>query len=163
MRKILVIVILILSFSCNETRKDDVKTGKLTLQSISSNLIHLNGQPFNVSITKGKRVLINYWATWCKPCKKEMPDLIEAQKKLKKENYIFLLVSDEDIDLISEFNSKTNYDFIFFKSTKSISSLGIYALPTTFVFNKKGKAVDKIIGTAAWNSEKMITQLKNIK
>ena len=131
----------------------------------SVNLKDVNGNSVNTAelSNDGKPIVISFWATWCAPCKKEMPDLLEAQKELAKDNYIFLLISDESQEQISEFKKKTNYDFIFLKSTKSNTSFGIYALPTTFIYNERGVKADEIIGAVQWNSKKMIDKLKNIK
>jgi thiol-disulfide isomerase/thioredoxin len=153
---------LLLFFACKKAEKGNSQKKTETLESIS-NIVDLNGESVDMSLFAGKKVLVNFWATWCAPCKKEMPDLLEAQKELAKDNYIFLLISDESQAQISEFKKKTNYDFIFLKSTKSNTSLGIYALPTTFIYNEKGVKADEIIGAVEWNSKKMIDKLKNIK
>ena len=91
-----------------------------------------------------------------------MPDLLEAQELLKEENYVFLLVSDESEDKISEFKSSTEYDFRFLRSTKSFANQGIYALPTTFVYSEEGKLSEKITGMVLWSSDEMIEKLKSI-
>ena len=124
------------------------------------NLVGLNETPFDVSNLKGKKVLVNYWATWCAPCIHEMPDLLEAQEILSKENYVFILVSDESKEQIQEFKGRFNYDFTFLRSPESLSNIGIYAMPTTFIFNEKGKKVKEIIGATKWSSKEMIAQLK---
>ena len=155
MKKVIFIAVFVLIVGCKESSKSKPQKKIETLEKIS-NIVDLNGEPVDVSMFVGKKVLINFWGTWCAPCKREMPDLLEAQKILKKENYIFLLISDESQAQISEFKKKTNYDFTFLKSTKPTTSLGIYALPTTFIYNEKGEKVDKIIGAVHWNSEKMM-------
>lgn len=148
-------------FGCKEPKKE-LKKSNNTIESISY-LVDLDGNTVDLNKLKGKKVLLNFWATWCGPCKKEMPDLLEAQKILTKDNYVFLLVSDESSELITEFKKKTNYDFTFLKATKSMASLGVYALPTTNIYNEKGKKVDQIIGSVKWDSEEIIAKLKNIK
>lgn len=162
MKKVILLVVFTMFIGCKESSKSNIQKKADTLDNIS-NIVDLNGMPVDISMFVGKKVLINFWATWCAPCKKEMPDLLEAQKILKKENYIFLLISDESQAQILDFKKKTNYDFTFLKSTKPTTTLGIYALPTTFVYNEKGEKVDKIIGAVQWSSEKMIGKLKNIK
>jgi len=161
MKKTLVFSMIILFLACKESKGKKNKS-KNTLVNISY-LVDLKGNSYNTSKLKGKKVLINYWATWCGPCKKEMPDLLEAQEILAKENYVFLLVSDESQEKIVEFKNKIKYGFKYLKSAKTASSLGIYALPTTFIYNEKGKEVDKIIGAVRWNSPEMIAKLKNIE
>jgi len=162
MKKVVFVIGFALFFACKESTKNNNQKKIKTVEDIS-NLVDLNGESIDMSMYLGKKVLVNFWATWCAPCKKEMPDLLEAQQILKKYNYAFLLISDESKAQISEFKKKTNYDFTFLKSTKPTNSLGVYALPTTFVYNEKGEKVDEIIGAVQWNSEKMILKLKNIK
>jgi thiol-disulfide isomerase/thioredoxin len=162
MKNLVFIVVFALFIGCKESGKSATQKKIETLSNIS-NIVDLNGEPIDMSMFVGKKVLVNFWATWCAPCKKEMPDLLEAQEILRKDNYVFLLISDESQAQILEFKEKTMYDFTFLRSTKPTNSLGIYALPTTFVYNEKGEKADKIIGAVHWNSEKMIHKLKNIK
>lgn len=159
MKKALFFISIIFLLGCKESKNAKGSEG---LNSIEY-LVDLKGESFDVSSLKGKKVLINFWATWCAPCKKEMPDLLDAQEILSKENYVFLLVSDESEAQIIEFKKQSNYKFTFLRSSQSVSNIGIYALPTTFIYNEKGEKADEIIGAVKWNSEKMIDKLKNIK
>tara|TARA_B110000503_G_scaffold90283_1_gene136542 strand:- start:443 stop:928 length:486 start_codon:yes stop_codon:yes gene_type:complete len=161
MKKMLFFIGVIFFFGCKDSKKS-INISNNSIENISY-LVDLEGNSYDTSYLKGKKVLLNFWATWCGPCIKEMPDLLEAQKILIKENYVFLLVSDESQAQISEFKKKINYDFTFLKATKSNASLGVYALPITYIYNEKGQKVDKIIGSVKWDSEKIITKLKNIK
>jgi thiol-disulfide isomerase/thioredoxin len=160
MKKILFFIAVAFFFGC----KDSKKSNNISNNSIEniSYLVDLEGNAYNKTKLKGKKVLLNFWATWCGPCIKEMPDLLEAQKILIKDNYVFLLVSDESQEQILEFKKQTNYDFTFLKATITNASLGVYALPTTYIYNEKGQKVDKIIGSVKWNSEEIIAKLKNI-
>ncbi|MDG1527630.1 MAG: TlpA disulfide reductase family protein [Polaribacter sp.] len=158
MKKVLFIITFITVFSCKDSQSSKVSNMLNNLE----NLVGLNETPFDVSNLKGKKVLVNYWATWCAPCIHEMPDLLEAQEILSKDNYVFILVSDESKEQIQEFKGKFNYDFTFLRSPESLSNIGIYAMPTTFIFNEKGKKVKEIIGATKWSSKEMITQLKEL-
>lgn len=158
MKKIFFITIFIAVLGCKDSQSSKVSTILNNLES----LVDLKGKSLDISNLKGKKVLVNYWATWCAPCIHEMPDLLEAQEILSKENYVFLLVSDESKEQIQEFKEKFKYNFIFLRSPESLSNIGIYAMPTTFIFNEKGKKVKEIIGATKWSSKEMITQLKEL-
>ena len=69
----------------------------------------LEGNPIEISDYKGKRVLLNYWATWCRPCIEEMPDMEKAQTILEKDNYVFLFASDQSIDKINKFKEARGF------------------------------------------------------
>ena len=147
-------------FGCRDSKKSN-NISNNSIENISY-LVDLEGNSYNKTKLKGKKVLLNFWATWCGPCIKEMPDLLEAQKILIKDNYVFLLVSDESQEQILEFKKQANYNFTFLKATKTNASLGVYALPTTYIYNEKGQKVDKIVGSVKWDSEEIIAKLKNI-
>ncbi len=160
MKKILFFIAVALFFGCRDSKKSN-NISNNSIENISY-LVDLEGNSYNKTKLKGKKVLLNFWATWCGPCIKEMPDLLEAQKILIKDNYVFLLVSDESQEQILEFKKQANYDFTFLKATITNASLGVYALPTTYIYNEKGQKVDKIVGSVKWNSEEIIAKLKNI-
>ncbi|PHQ56945.1 MAG: thiol:disulfide interchange protein [Lutibacter sp.] len=161
MKKIYYCCFLVLLLGCQRTlKKESNKKEEIIKKEIS--FINLNGVEVQLSDFKGKKLLVNYWATWCGPCKKEMPALLHAQELLKDSNYVFLLISDESVDKISEFKAKTNYDFNFLKLKGSIEMLGIYSLPTTYIYNDKGKKVKEIVGAVIWDSKETINTLKNI-
>ena len=156
MRKLVLLsLFFVISCTTKQAKKELQKSEKAV-----SNYIDLNSNPVDLSIYGGKKILINYWATWCAPCIKEMPELLKAQEILKEHNYVFLLTSDEDISVITEFKNKTNYNFTFLKYSKSLASLGIYSMPTTVVFDEKGKKIETIVGSVKWDSEEMIQKLK---
>lgn len=124
--------------------------------------VDLNNNPVDITQYKGKRIVLNYWATWCGPCIKEMPALKIAEDLLENHNYTFLLVSDETISKISDFKMNKKFDFNYLKSVKSIETLGIYSLPTSYIFDENGKKIETIVGTISWDSEQIIEKLKKI-
>jgi thiol-disulfide isomerase/thioredoxin len=97
----------------------------------------------------GKAVLVNFWATWCPPCVAEIPDLNELYNQYKdKFTLIGVSVDREDVKVIQEFylKAKMSYPVIRYSANLQKDFGGVSALPTTFVINKKGKIVDRIIG-----------------
>ncbi len=122
----------------------------------------LHGNPVSLTDFKGKRVVLNYWATWCRPCIEEMPDLVRAQELLKNENYVFLLASDQSLEKIQKFVDKRRFDLTFIRLKDAFAEKGVSALPTTFIYNGAGEQVLKIEGQTDWVSDEMIEKFKAV-
>ena len=83
------------------------------------NVVTLTDDNFENEVDASEKpVLVDYWATWCGPCIKEMPSIKRAEDILEDFGYTFLLVSDETISKISKFKNDRNFDFNFLKSIK---------------------------------------------
>lgn len=109
----------------------------------------LNGKPISLDELKGKIVLLNFWATWCGPCRAEIPDLIDLQKKYKDQFAIVALATDEDdSDLVKKFSQKAGINYRVGMSTDELREAygGIPALPTSFVIDPQGRVVQKHVG-----------------
>jgi thiol-disulfide isomerase/thioredoxin len=109
-------------------------------------LTGLDGKPVTLAGSHGKVILLNFWATWCGPCRAEIPDLIELQNKYKDRLQILGLVVDEDdADAVKEFVGKfgINYPVAIASSETRIQYGGIAALPTSFVLDAEGRIVQK--------------------
>jgi thiol-disulfide isomerase/thioredoxin len=88
-------------------------------------------------------VLIDFWATWCPPCRKGIPELVEMQKKYGSEKFIVLGISvdQDDENKVRDFarNFQINYPVLFYTPEVIDAYGGIEAIPTTFVVDKQGK------------------------
>ena len=158
--------ILALLLSCKKTVKDkhtsSIKVNDTEkIKETASQFKDLEGNPIAISDYKGKRILLNYWATWCRPCIEEMPSLLRSQAILEKENYIFLLASDQSLDVIKAFKQRQDFDFKFIKYNGSWAEQQISSLPTTFIYNEEGEKVEKIVGGVTWDSPEVIQKLKD--
>lgn len=149
-------------YSCHTGVNERKSITDLESFQLKTLFVDLNNNPVDITQYKGKRIVINYWATWCGPCIKEMPALKIAEDLLENHNYAFLLVSDETISKISDFKMNKKFDFNYLKSVKSIETLGIYSLPTSYIFDENGKKIETIVGTISWDSEEIIEKLKKI-
>ena len=158
MKKIICCLFLLHFFACQEKSNN---LSDLALLQNKSVIFDLNNNILEPKSLYGKKTIINYWATWCGPCIKEMPEIENAQKKLSK-IYNFVLVSDENMDKILDFTTSREFDLNFFKSKKSNEIVGVSSLPTSFVFDEKGKKIKTIIGVTKWDSEEIINQLKSL-
>lgn len=159
---------ILLSTSCKQLVKQNenpevASTASFKTPSPTSSYEDLEGNAILLSDYKGKKILLNFWATWCRPCIEEMPSLLRSKAILEKENYIFLLASDQSVKKITDFKAKNDYDFNFIRVTVALSQLDIYSLPTTFIYNENGEKVELITGAVEWDSEAIITKLKSIQ
>ena len=162
MRNFIFLSCLILFFGCNSSIPQTKKFSDIESMQLKTSFVDLKNKKVDLTSYKGKKIIINYWATWCKPCIMEMPGLTRAEEILKNYNYTFLLVSDERISKISKFKNDKKYNFNFLKSVGSNESLGIYSLPTAYIFNEKRIKIETIVGTIVWDSEQMIKKLKTL-
>jgi len=115
------------------------------------------GNIFNYESTKGKVVLINFWATWCPPCIAEIPNLDKLYSDYK-DKVVFLFVSNEENEIISKFYKKSEYSFKVYKAkSKYPQEFNVRSIPRTFLIDKKGKIVIDKTGASNWNSQKVRT------
>ena len=149
-----------LTIGCNLVINSNVSD--LDSLQLKSSFVDLEENNLDLSEFNNGKVVISYWATWCAPCIKEMPSIKRAEEILEEYGYTFLLVSDETISKISNFENEMNFDLNFLKSNKSFETLGVYAMPTSFIFNENGEIIETIVGVVEWDSEEIINKLKRL-
>lgn len=148
------------SHSSSEPPMVETKEEKDPVSSIE--LVDLEGQAINLDDYQGKTVFLNFWATWCRPCIAEMPSIVRAQEQLAKDNYVFLLASDESAKKITRFKDLQDFPLNFVKLESGFMNLGIASIPTTFIIDWKGEIVMDHVGSLAWDSPEMIEKLKGL-
>jgi len=114
-------------------------------------LTTLDGRTINLAEQDGKVVLVNFWATWCGPCRKEIPDLIKLYSELKSDGLIVVgVATDSDgASVVAPFVKRENINYpIVTDTSRSVESQfdAMYGLPTTYVVNPEGKIVRRILG-----------------
>ena len=149
-----------LLFSCQSNDTNNQSVSDLESLQRKPSFVDLYENNLDLSVYKKGKIVISYWATWCAPCIKEMPGIKRAEEILEEYGYTFLLVSDETVSKISEFKNEWNFDFNFLKSSKSFETLGVYAMPTSYIFDENGQIIETIVGAVEWDSEEMINKLK---
>ena len=126
----------------------------------------INQKNVNLADFKGKLLILNFWATWCAPCKEEMPSLDDLQSNTKLNNLkIFPInIGQEDISkskiFFKELNIK-NLDIYFDAPITLAKKFSLRGVPTTILFNKEGKEFARIIGSIDFNDEEFINWLKS--
>lgn len=120
----------------------------------------LTGDEFLVDPSEKELTVIHFWATWCKPCLEEFPELRKALPKLENESIQFLIASDEDLDRIISYQEKYDTGLELIRMSKgSMSDFEIYALPTTLILDNKGMEVYRKAGMVDWKSFASIEEL----
>src|SRR5579862_4112531 len=110
-------------------------------------LTDLEGKNWTFSELRGKVVLVNFWATWCPPCRKEMPDLEALYDQFKGEGLVILAISDEDAAKVRPFiaERQVTYPILLDPGRKVNDLFQVEEIPKTFVYNREGKLVAQSI------------------
>lgn len=113
----------------------------------------------------GKTILLNLWATWCFPCRQEMPTLDRLQANLGSDKFqvVTLSIDTEGIDKVRKFFADLNIQHLplyIDSSMKVAADLGASGLPTTLLINPDGQEIARLVGPAEWDSADMQTTLK---
>jgi len=123
----------------------------------------IDGQQVNLSDFKGKVLFVNMWATWCAPCRKEMPSLERLWHRFEKRNDIaFLMVSNESFHVVQKFLKRNSYNFpVYVAERGNAGPFNVNALPTTFIVSKKSRIVAQAEASLQWDSERPINLLES--
>jgi len=116
-------------------------------QKADFTLTDLQGKTWHLQELKGKVVLVNFWATWCPPCRKEMPDLQALYDKYKDQGFVVLSISDEEVAKVSPFVTERNisYPVLLDPGRKVNQAFVVEGIPKSFVYDREGKLVAQSI------------------
>jgi thiol-disulfide isomerase/thioredoxin len=154
-KKLWTLILLAILAGCTVSDKNSEFKSKLRL-------VDLEGRSVENAIPDDKYILINFWATWCKPCLREMPALQELQRSLKDENIEFLFVSNEEPGHVSDFlkNRALNIDSYIMRD--AVETFELMYLPTTYIISPEGEILLKEEGERDWASKEMTRAVKDL-
>lgn len=145
MNKNIIKLIGILGFAlmvCSKNNTQSDVKGGFTLSSI-------DGEEISLESYKGKVVIVDFWATWCPPCRNEIPHLIELYNKYKDQGFIILGISLEDEQTLKNFRDEYRIPYLILLGTKEISKkYDVQAIPKTLFIDRKGKVRKIQVGFA---------------
>ena len=149
-----VVISLMLVFGIQKTRHTSVQqigAGKFQGKPAPDfSLTSLDGKTLKLSDYRGKAVLLNFWATWCEPCKIEMPWFVDLQKKYQAQGFTVLGVAMDDASPsdISDFAKKmgVNYPIVIGKEAVGNQYGGVTYMPESYYIDRDGKIVERVIG-----------------
>ena len=126
------------------------------------NLMGMDGETHTLEDLKGKFVLVNFWATWCNPCKVEMPLLEKLHQTLKSNKFTVLgLHVGPGPENIEEFKKLMPISFPIYVDMDLEVNWGVPGLPTTFLMNPEGKLIYRAVGKREFASDEMVNFLKS--
>ena len=104
-------------------------------------LSDLEGKPWSLKSLEGKVVLVNFWATWCPPCRKELPDLEALYKQFQEQGLVILAISDEDAAKVKPFIAEhgVSYTVLLDPGRKVNTLFHVMGIPKTFIYDRNGK------------------------
>jgi peroxiredoxin len=116
-------------------------------QKVDFTLSDLQGNPWHLRDLKGKVVLVNFWATWCPPCRKEMPDLQALYDRYKDQGFVVVSISDEEAAKVQPFiaEQKITYPVLLDPGRKVTDLFQVEGIPKSFVYDREGKLVAQSI------------------
>lgn len=169
--KLFIIILLLILVSCDRKTesgpfsKTGVKSGidistveapRVGFRAPNFILKDLNGGMISIAGLRGKVVMINFWATWCGPCKVEMPSMNRLYNDLKGRDFEILAISSDvqGEKVVKPFIAQGRFNFtvLIDSSFKVNSDYGVTGIPTTFLVDKDGVITYKIFGPRDWNS-----------
>jgi peroxiredoxin len=120
----------------SELEADDHKR-----QQADFTLTDLEGKPWSLKSLQGKVVLVNFWATWCPPCRKEMPDLESLNKQFQKQGLVILAISNEDASKVKTFIAEQGISYaVLLDPGRKVNTLfHVMGIPKTFIYDRSGK------------------------
>jgi len=156
LRVFLAAAIAIVLAGCSATTNEDVvsaaeqKSAAVQKNAPNFTLKDSDGKTVSLSDYKGKVVLLNFWATWCGPCKVEIPWFVEFEQKYKDRGFAVLGVSmdEEGWDVVKPYLQKNRMNYRIMVGDDKIAEAygGVESLPTTFVVDKDGRIVKQHVG-----------------
>lgn len=133
---------------------------EISVQSIT------NGTTLKLSELKGKVVMLNFWATWCPPCREEIPSMMKLNTFMAGKPFQMVAVSIDEggKPAIEAFFKETGFSLPTYQDASGTSSkiYCVTGVPETFIIDKQGILVKKIIGGAAWDSPEVVAFLEGL-
>ncbi len=154
MRIFSLMIIVVFCYGCNGSKKSDFLE-KLELET-------LEGKPAQLPGNENAYHLINFWATWCKPCIREIPSLIHLEQELADEGLKLVFISNEDGKKVDKFIRDRSIGISSYLMPSAIETYGLMYLPTTYLIGPEGEILLKEEGEQPWDEPVMIDKIQRL-
>lgn len=147
-------------------RKPQVKEAenipKLTTRDLTFAFEDFEGNQYSLEDFQDEVILLNFWATWCPPCRAEMPSIQKLYNEYGNKIAMILITSEEK-NIIRDYLEENNYDLpVYIQKTALTPSFPVQSIPTTFLIARDGSLLLKKTGAANWNSDDFKSKLDNL-
>jgi peroxiredoxin len=160
-KKFSLLIAILLLFGSPAYSADSGLFSKIGIQSVRDKqkapdfcLDGLNGEKVRLNALKGKILFLNFWASWCGPCKEEMPSMEALHQHYKERDFVFLTISVdyEGPEAVRKFIDKHRYRFpvLLDPKGKTLDLFEISEIPATVIIDKKRKMIGRVIGPRNW-------------
>ena len=162
-------VILILKNSSAESRNDTLSLGvqeyATPVEAVDFTLKDLDNKRISLKNYRGKVVMLNFWATWCTPCRLEMPSMEKLHRQFKDKGFVVLAVAaGEKAEGVTAFVKEYHITFSTLLDTDQgvAEDYKVWALPTTYFINAEGKIIGRVNGSRDWSAKEATQYISSI-
>jgi peroxiredoxin len=129
-------------------------------------LTDLSGQAVRLSAYRGRVVLVNLWATWCPPCREEMPSMERLHQQMKDRGFVLLAVSEDEggAQTVKSFvdQMKVTFPVLLDPQGEVGRKYGVWGFPESFLLDRDGRIVERVIGPRDWAAPAQIAQIETL-
>jgi len=125
-----------------------------------------NGKTYHLEDLRGQVVVVNFWATWCPPCRREMPSMQRMWNKIKGKGVTVLAINvGEDADTIFEFlgSYPVNFPLLLDRDGSVVKRYPVTGLPTTYIVSPQGMVTHRAVGSREWDDPQLYTRLLDMR
>ncbi len=172
MKKLTLLVLLLLSFSAVADWQQPELSHNLTevktvIQGSDFELLNMDEEKIKLSDFRGKVVLLNFWATWCPPCRREMPSMERLYQQIGDEKFGVIAVDQmEEIDDVFAFTGQLElaptFDILFDTTSQVSQDYAVRGLPTTYLLDKQGKIRYRAVGGREFDHPEVVKIIKEL-
>jgi len=129
-------------------------------------LLDMEGNTHNLVRYEGKPVIVNFWASWCPSCRKEMPSMNRAWDKINDEGIAMIAINvGEDRKIVESFMQAVpvNFPVLLDMDSKTAGAWPVRGLPMTFVLGPEGKLVFRAIGSREWDDDALLDKVRALR
>ena len=158
---------LLILLTANSLRAAELKKVEESIETPVLKLENLKGEIIDLKDQAGKVVLVQFWATYCTPCREEMPSMNKLAKKLEELNVPFKILAinmGETKDEVQKFVDVVKPEFSILLDPKGehVQAWNVFAAPSNFVIGGKGKIRYTLFGEVEWDSDEIVNAIKNL-
>lgn len=121
----------------------------------------LRGQPASLGAYSGRPLFVSFFATWCGPCMKELPDLAVLHDQLSDRHLTVVCISDDPVEKLQALDILYGGRLVFLH-VQSLHDVGIYTYPTNYIFNAAGSKIYSQVNAENWGSDVMISKVRSM-